>query len=268
MKKPFTVLVLLVSLIFLSSIVGCQNLSKSITETNGINDEKERSSGDVTNEEEEFINDTNEEKEGSIDVDTTMQKWKTRDGVVWVHGAAKIVNTGNIPIELGSVSFIFHDKNHSELLKSESILPIPFNIDPGEVAYASTSEKIYMVSNVDQVAEVSFIIGQCHMPMEDNPLLKIKNINIIPSKNPLYSFKISGKVMNPEITQGAICIALAMFDKNGELLGVYKDYPNFVPNEELKFETFFPPIGVKNFDKKIASVDAKAEVLYSDMFDD
>lgn len=197
---------------------------------------------------------------GSIDISTTVQKWTNDYGVVCAHGAAKIINTGGVPLVLGSITFVFYDNEQCVLMITESTLPIPTIVNPGEVSYASAYEELTTLRYPNQVGEVLVEIDDCFIPKQDKLELPVSNINIIPYRNPLYSFKIAGIVHNPQIKRGAIRIALAMFDKNDQLLGVYKDYPSFNAKDKIRFETGFPPIGIHNFTTKIDYVESVAEI--------
>ncbi len=237
MKKNFVTVVSLFTMLFVLFMTGCTGESSSVSNTSD-NAEK------VT------------AKANAEISQTALQVWENSIGTIWAHGAIEITNNGDVPIKIGDISFSFVGEDDLILGSATLILPIPEIIQPGEKSYAGDSTTIDGAENPEQVKKLEVHIDFDETD-EECQLLTVQDTNIVSPKNEYSSFKITGRVVNSSSEKADdIRIILAMFDADGNLLGIYKETVSVTlqPEDKMGFEASYPSIDIDGFEKMIDHV--------------
>lgn len=200
-----------------------------------------------------------EEKKSTAKVEIAQQAngaWVDSIDSVWVHSAAIFENTGDIAVEIGETQMNYKGQDDSVLGTSTMIYSVPSVVNPGEKAYVVESTILDGVSSAAEFKETTFNFNFQETTKAPN-LMEVSAVKGIEGE---YGYKVTGLVKNPtEEQQDDIRLAAALFDKDGNLLGILDGSVDIglAPGNEAGFELSYPdlPEGAAS---KVATIEVKS----------
>lgn len=254
MKIPMNKYISIILILSLVLFAGCSNEYTGTTEnTNNTNES--------TNEKES----TKIEKKENVKevanleiVDQTGSSWVDSIGTVWIHSAAVLKNTGNIPIEIGETQMNFKGQDGSVLGTSTWIYSVPAIVQPGETAFIAESTILDGQSDPENYRETTYNFG-FDKTTDDPTLLETSVVKGIKGDQ-FSNYKVTGMVKNITNTkQDDIRLAAGLFDQAGKLVGVLTGSVDvgLNPGSEAGFELSYPEIP-KDSSERIVKVEVKA----------
>ena len=186
----------------------------------------------------------------------TAGAWLDSIDTVWVHSAAIFENTGDTPVEIGETQMNYKATDGSVLGTSTMIYAVPQIVNPGETAFISESAILDGAKSKDDFKETTFNFNFSGTTEAPN-LMEVSGAKGIDGE---YGYKVTGLVKNPTTEQQEdIRLAAALFDANGDLLGVLNGSMDvgLAPAGEAGFELSYPelPEGVA---EKVATIEVKS----------
>lgn len=200
-----------------------------------------------------------EEKEGTAKLEISQQTagaWIDSIDSVWVHSAAIFENTGDTPVEIGETQMNYKATDGSILGTSSMIYAVPQIVNPGETAFIGESTILDGTLTDESFSETTFNFNFSETADKPN-LMETSGIKGIDGE---YGYKVTGIVKNPTTEQQEdIRLAAALFDNNGDLLGVLQGSVDvgLAAGSEAGFELSYPelPEGVA---AKVATIEVKS----------
>lgn len=185
----------------------------------------------------------------------TGAAWTDSIETTWVHSAAVFENTGDVPVKIGETQMNYKGTDGSMLGTSTMIYSVPDILLPGETAFIVESTILDGVT-AEEYAETTYNFN--FDQTEESPnVLEVSGTKGIQGE---YGYKVTGVVKNiTEEQQDDVRLAAALFDENGDLLGVLKGSVDvgIAPGSEAGFDLSYPelPPEVKS---KISTFEVKS----------
>ena len=215
------------------------------------------SEGNTNKSEEETTSTQQEESTAKLEISQqTAGAWVNSIDTVWVHSAAVFENTGDTPVEIGETQMNYKATDGSILGTSTMIYAVPRIVNPGETAFIGESTILDGTMSKDDFSETTYNFN-FEETTEDPNLMEVSGVKGVDGE---YGYKVTGLVKNPTTEQqDDIRLAAALFDANGELLGVLEGSVDvgLAPGGEAGFELSYPelPEGVA---AKVATIEVKS----------
>lgn len=205
-----------------------------------------------------------ESKEENVSVaveiaDQTDSAWVDSIDSLWVHSAAVLENTDNVPVVVGEVQMNFMNKEGSVLGTDAMNSATPEVLKPGETAFVSQTTTLDGVTDPEEFDHTTYNFEYREAFGEDANLMEVKNVQHGPGDeyNP---YRVTGIVENMTgDVQEDIRIAAGLYAEDGSLLGVLTDSISVSVNagSEAGFELTYPGIPAENAGK-VKDVEVKA----------
>jgi hypothetical protein len=197
-------------------------------------------------------------------VQKSSQAWKDSIKTVWVHSAAVLKNTGDVPIDIGSIQFNFEDKDGGILGTEKMVIAYPDIIQPGETAFIGETSILDGVTDPNEFKETT-INFSFDKTSDEKVMLEVSGTKGKQVKDfGFSSYKVTGSVKNQttEIKK-SISVAAGLFDAEGNILGVMKGGIDvgINPGSQAGFDLGYPDIP-ENVINKIATIEVKAYSRY------
>lgn len=179
----------------------------------------------------------------AFEVRKVRHVWLNVLDMTCVHAAVEIKNKGTRAVKLRDIAFTIYDINGEVLDAIPVLLHVPRIIRPGEVAYASAevSQENLEPGRVGEL-KVNF---DYDLTSEEPQLLAVENLS---GGEGYLGYEVTGEVVNTSgESAGRIYVAVALYDKGNNLLGVLYAYPEvtLASGDRMGFKAFsffsFPP---------------------------
>lgn len=189
--------------------------------------------------------------------DKVIVAWESYSNIE-AHAAAEITNTGGTQILINKVTFDIEDE-YGKLIGSEySIFTYPKALDPGMSAYVSISKRlsdIDLEKEIDVEVYVDYEETYFDVNSEDSFIYFLEVEDISGNNRSSYTNVIGRVVNNTGFDIEGFNVAVAMFDDNNSLLGVFRsDSRDLLKSgSKIGFETIHPSIEIEDYYKKVAT---------------
>lgn len=180
----------------------------------------------------------------AFEVRKVLHTWlRPKRDWTFIHTAVEIRNKGNRTVRLRHITFTVYDVNGKVLDAIPAWWIVPRIIRPGEVGYAIT-ERLHEDLEPGRVGELK-VNFDYDLTREEPQLLTVENLS---GGEGDLGYEVTGEVVNTSGESAEeIRVAVALYDKGNNLLGVLWAYPQvtLAPGERMGFVAFsgfsFPP---------------------------
>lgn len=169
--------------------------------------------------------------------------WEDMLGNIWVYAACELINDGGTPVQVSNIDFYILGEGDEVLGAIQYNSAAPDILGPGEMGFSCGETIIDTIDNPDLVKNFE-IYGAVVDTQEKRNMLTVSDAKYYPPKN-YSSHKVTGWVVNDSGARAAnVALAIAMYDANGELLGILTSDPSYVIEKDAKapFEAAYPSI--------------------------
>ncbi|SDX88349.1 hypothetical protein SAMN04488081_1606 [Salimicrobium album] len=191
--------------------------------------------------------------------DQTGGAWVDSIDSLWVHSAAVLENTGNVPVVIGEVQMNFMNGEGSVLGTDAMNSATPEVLKPGETAFVSQTTTLDAVTDPEEFDHTTYNFEYREAFGEDANLMEVKSVQH--GHGDEYTpYRVTGIVENTTgDVQEDIRIAAGLYAEDGSLLGVLTDSISVSVNagSEAGFELTYPEIPAENAGK-VKDVEVKA----------
>lgn len=178
----------------------------------------------------------------AFEVRKVLHTWLKRDWTC-IHTAVEIRNKGNRTVRLRHIAFTIYDVNGEVLDAIPAWWTVPRIIRPGEAVYA-IAERFHEDLEPGRVGELK-VNFDYDLTSEEPQLLTVENLS---GGEGDLGYEVTGEVVNTSgESAGEIRVAVALYDKGNNLLGVLWAYPQvtLAPGDRMGFVALslfgFPP---------------------------
>ena len=179
----------------------------------------------------------------AFDVKKVRHAWLNVLDMTCIHAAVEIKNTGTRKVRLRHIAFTVYDVDGEVLDAIPAWWTVPRIIRPGEVVYA-IAEGSHEDLEPGRVGELK-VNFDYDLSSEEPQLLAVENLS---GSEGQLGYEVTGEVVNTSgESAGRIYVAVALYDKGNNLLGVLYAYPQvtLAPGDRMGFVAFslfsFPP---------------------------
>ena len=267
MKKYILLTVILLMLLLMISCDSNQDVSALQEEIYELEEEIERLKEELKDQENEYeIEESDQEPtmidNGEIEAEITQEVldvWEERDRI-YVHFSLEIKNTGQKPIEIDWPTTVSLVGENNSILYSDDLEAFPDLLNPGEIAYAGGGTHLEHINNVDDVMGMEVNLNYSESFREQKNL-QLEDLNYFIERSRI---KITGRVVNTlDQDVDRVRMRIALFDKDGNLLGTVSGFPSGkIPSDgKLGFDISSLYLNVDAIEDKIDSIDGRVYML-------